>query len=156
DRDDAAVVAPADQPAEALLERDRGGGQLDRRERVLPGLGSGAHPRRDQRVGVRRERQLVDHDERQRIARDVDALPERAGAEQHGAGRRAKPRDQGGARRVALDEAGERQIGEPHGGLAQRAVAGEQQERAAARDREELGGARGGGGGEAFARRRQI
>ena len=104
DRDDAAIVAPSDQAAEPLLERERGGRQLDGLERIFAELGARLHAGRDERIGVRRERQLVDDDEPQRIAGHVDAFPERRGSEQHGAGRRAKSIDEARARRIALDE----------------------------------------------------
>ena len=69
-------------------------------------------------------------------------------------GRRAKPIDERGARRIALDEPRIRQLGEPRRGVAQRAMRREQEERAAVRDREQLERARGGGGGERVVGRR--
>ena len=157
DRDDTAIVTPADQPAEALLEGERGGGELERREGIVAELGARLHAGRDQRIGVRRERQLVDHDEAERVAGDIDAFPEGGGAEEDRVGGRAKSIDEGRARCVALDEARIGQVGEAGGGVAHRAVRGEQQEGAATGDREELEGALRGRGGEVLTGgRRQI
>ena len=57
-----------------------------------------------QRVARRRERQLVDHEQRERLARDVDALPERRRREQHRVDLVAEALEQPLARRLALHE----------------------------------------------------
>ena len=82
-RHHAAVVLRAQQPAVALLEQQRRPRQLHAAEAgaavALGVLGA----RRHQRLVGRRERQLVQHHQRQRLAGHVDALPEARRAEQH-------------------------------------------------------------------------
>src|SRR6266849_1517694 len=67
---DAAVPRGADQPAESLLQGERGGAQL-----LDPGLHQGLS-----RGG---ERQLVDHHQAERVSLDVDAFPEALAGEEH-------------------------------------------------------------------------
>ena len=91
-------------PPEALAEL-----QHRRRERVVaePVAAGGLDrlaARLVERVAGRRERQLVDHEQRERLAGDVDALPEGRGREQHGVDLGAEALEQPLARRVALDE----------------------------------------------------
>jgi len=82
--------------------------------------------------------------------------PERARPEEDRVRRRPEPIDQRRAWRLALDQPRERQAGEARGRLAQRAVTGEQQKRAAGRDREQLGHSFGRRRREAVVDRRQI
>ena len=105
DRDDADVGVAADQPPEALpqLEHRRrqgvvaepvAAGRLDRLAARLvaadrPGAENG---------------QLVDHEQRERLARDVDALPEGRRREQHRVDLVAEALEQPLPRRLALDE----------------------------------------------------
>ena len=95
-------------------------------------------PRGEQRIVRRRERQLVDDDDRQRVAGHVDALPEARAAEQHRVAGLAESHQQLGLRAVALDQQRPRQVlggdraGEELAGDVERAQAGEEQERTAA------------------------
>ena len=97
-----------------------------------------------------RERDLVHHHQRQRLAGDVDALPEALRRQQHRADALAQRREQQVARALALHQQRERQRrAQVRLGDAQVAEAGEQQQRAPAGDRAQLGHARGGRGREA-------
>ena len=86
----------------------------------------------------RGERQLLDDHQPQRVAFDVDALPETRGAEQHGVARLAEAAQQLLARRLALHQ--QRKVAELGPAVAQQlrralqgAMAGEQHEGAAGR-----------------------
>ena len=95
---------PADQAAEPLsqLQDRRGQGVL--REPV-PSLPRDALATRlDERIARSRERQLVDDEERERLALDVDALPERCGREEDGVDVVAEALQEPLARRVALPQ----------------------------------------------------
>ena len=81
---DAAVVGPADQPAGALREPQRGVGGRHGHEPVAAHPGDGLRPRRRQRVVGPRERDAVDDHELAGRAGHVDALPQGEGAEQAG------------------------------------------------------------------------
>ena len=104
DRDDAAVGVAADQPAEALPQLQHRGRQRVVAEPVAAETLDRLAARLVQRVARRRERQLVDHEQRQRLARHVDALPERRRREQHRADLVAEPLEQALARRLTLHE----------------------------------------------------
>ena len=80
----------ADQPADALLERDRRLRHLLVEERIAALRADRVEPRLEQRIVGRRERQLVDDDDAERVALDVDAFPETARAEQHRVARLAE------------------------------------------------------------------
>ena len=91
-----------------------------------------------QRVVRRGERQLLDDDQAQRVAFDVHAFPEARGAEQHRVAGLAETAQQLFARRLALHQ--QRKVADLGPALAQqlrralqRAMAGEQHERAAGR-----------------------
>ena len=104
---------------------------------VLPGLGDA---RGDDRVVGRLERQLVDDDDRERIARHVDALPETLAPQQHGVAGFLETREELVLRCVALHQQGvvpatkPEGIGQQAARLLQRAQAGEQDEGTAAAD----------------------
>src|SRR5512146_2047548 len=83
DHQHAAVVLVADQASRALLQRDDGARQLVFHEGVSPLFLQLFDARRQHRVVRRGERQLVDDDQRQRLAAHVHALPERLASEQH-------------------------------------------------------------------------
>ena len=84
------------------------------------------------------ERQLVDHEQRQRLARHVDPLPERRRRDEHRVGVGAEALEQALARRVALDEHVVRDTAADAGGdRVERAVRARQDERAPARERAE-------------------
>src|SRR5690606_8108868 len=91
DHDHAAVAEVADQPTDALLQREHGLGQLRFDERIAAGAANRIETRLHERVARHGERQLVDRDEPQRTPRHVYALPEAPGAEQHGVARFAEP-----------------------------------------------------------------
>ena len=147
--DHARVGARADQAAEALLERQRRARQLVALERIAVVVADAIDARRGQRIVGDRERDAVHDDQRQRLARDVDALPEALRRQQHRADARAHRRQQHVARALALHQQRVRQrCAQQRLGDAQVAEAGEQQQRAPVRDRAQLRHARGGGGGE--------
>ena len=139
DRDDAAVVAAADQPAEPLLERDRRGGQLDGLKRIA--------------IRLRRTPACAPRPA-DRCAARTGACRSRPGSARRPA-RRRPPRTsrcRAGPRRASTrnrsisvargaspwTSRGYGSAGESGGRIAQRAVRREQQERAALRDREQL------------------
>src|SRR5262249_2020379 len=135
-----------------------GARQLVDLEWILAGFLQPAHARGGDRVVGRRERQLLEDDERQRLAGDVDALPERRRGEEHRAHLGAERVEERGARALALDEDGVgHAAAQRGGGAAQRPPARRQDERAAARHVEELGDGGGGGGAERrIVRRGQV
>ena len=61
-----------------------------------------ANTRHDERIARRWERQPVDDHARERIADDVDALPEGSGCEEHRTGRAPKPFEEVRAGKLAL------------------------------------------------------
>jgi hypothetical protein len=75
-------MAP-DQAAEPLAELEDGGGDRVLAEPVPTSSRDTFAPGLDERISGRRERKLVDHEQRERLALDVDALPERGGGEQN-------------------------------------------------------------------------
>src|ERR1051325_375710 len=78
----AAVGLVADQATRALLELQHRLRQLQLVERVAARAAHALDARGEDRVVGRRERQLVDHHERERLAAHVDAFPERLASEQ--------------------------------------------------------------------------
>src|SRR4051812_11239173 len=133
-RHHALVSVPADQTPEPLsqLEHRRGKGVLGEPVPSLPRDAFAA--RLDERIARRRERQLVDHEEREGLALDVDALPERRGRKEDGVDVVAEPLQEPLARRVSLLQ--DREL-EPRAAtgdeLVQRGVGGGENERAARR-----------------------
>ena len=104
DDDQAAICEIADQPPDALLEREHGVRQLELRERIAAGSADGFDARSNQRVARHRERQLVEHDEAQRRPAHVDALPEAARAKQDRVAGKTKLLEQLAARAATLYE----------------------------------------------------
>ena len=103
---------------------------------AAPILLDGAHAGAVQRIARRGEGHLVEHDQAQVVAGDVDAFPERARRQQHAVGRLLEPRQQRVARGVALgahrpDDAGASCL-QPIVDLLQPAPVGKQAERAPA------------------------
>ncbi len=146
DCDDPGVGAAADEPPEALLQRQRRARQLERVERIAALLADAVDARGRQRIVGHRERDAIDHDQRQRLAGDVDALPEALRRQQHRADAVAQLGEQHVARPLALHHQRERQRrAQVRLGDAQVAEAGEEQQRAALGDRAQLGGAPRGG-----------
>ena len=135
EHDEAAVVEVADEPADTLLQREHGLRQLQLVERIAAGSADRFGTRLHERIARHGERQLVDHDEPQRAAAHVDALPEAARAEQDRVAVRAKLIQQLAARASALDEHAARRGApfEPALGALQRSIAREQQKRSALR-----------------------
>ena len=132
--------AAADQPPEPLPKLEDG-----RRQRVLrepvPALGGDPlAPRLDERIVRGLEGELVDHEQRQRLAGNVDALPERPRRDEHGVDLVAEPLEQALARRFALDEQLDAEpTAEPVGDRRERAVRAREHERAAGGQLAELG-----------------
>ena len=94
----------ADQPPEPLPQLKHRRRQRVGREPV-PSLGRDPLAARlVERIVRRLERQLVDHEQRERLSGDVDALPERAGGDEHRADVVAELLEEPLARRFALDE----------------------------------------------------
>ena len=104
DHQHAAIGLGTDQASGALFEADRRLRKLPVEERIAALGPELVEPRREQRIVRRRERQLVDHDDRQRITGNVDAFPEARAAQQDGVAQRAKSRQELGLRAVALHE----------------------------------------------------
>src|SRR5262245_64071585 len=73
----------ADEPAQPLLEGEDGEGDLVLAERVAASRADGVDAGRRDRIAGRGERQLVDDHATERLADDVDALPEARRGEQH-------------------------------------------------------------------------
>jgi hypothetical protein len=99
-----AVGVPPDQPTEALAQLQRGARQGVVAEPIAAGSLDGLAARLVQRVAGRRERKLVDHEERQRLARHVDALPEGRRRDQHRIDLVAEPLEEALARGLTLGE----------------------------------------------------
>src|SRR5207244_2909955 len=80
----AAIAPVANETAEPLLQREDRQRHLIVLERFSTARADGVDTGRRDRVARRREWQLVDDDAAQRLADDVDALPEARCGEQHG------------------------------------------------------------------------
>src|SRR5690606_12843218 len=104
DDDEPAVVEVADQPADALLQREDGLRNLKLRKRIAARAADRLDARMHERIAGRGERQLVDRDEPERTPAHVDALPEAARAEQHGVAVGAKGVQELAARASTLHE----------------------------------------------------
>src|SRR5207244_1684674 len=100
----AAVGAAADQASEALLERDGGLRNLVIVKRIAARLAHAADAGLDHGVAGNRERQAVDDDAAQLVARHVDTLPERGRREEDTVGRGAEFVEQRAAGARALDQ----------------------------------------------------
>src|ERR687885_158746 len=98
------------EPPEALAQLEHGRRQEVVAEGIPPLGDEPLASRLRERVAWRRERELVDDEERQRLAADVDPLPEGACCEEHGIGLRPEPVEEALPRRVALDEQRVRQL----------------------------------------------
>ena len=81
---DAAVGEGPDEAAEALLEGDDGGGDLEVEEGFAAGGFDGVHAGLDDGVGGDGEGEAVDDDAGELVPLDVDTLPEGGGAEEDG------------------------------------------------------------------------
>src|ERR1041384_4318583 len=83
-RDDATIGVRADQAAETLFQRDLREGQMKVQKRVfslrLERTGAGEH----ERLGGNGKWNLLENDEPERVAGDVDALPEASRRNEHG------------------------------------------------------------------------
>src|SRR5487761_2007161 len=136
DHDDAEILEVADQPARTLFQRQYRLRQLVFHEPVAAAAPDALEAGREQRIIGRRERQLVDRDDRQRLALDVDAFPKAPRREQHGVAEFPEPREQGFARRLTLDQHRERRIRKSAAqglyALGEPAIARVEQERAPA------------------------
>src|SRR5690606_32144150 len=75
-RDDPAIVVAPDQAAKSLLETDRRLRNREVEEGVLAGSRQGITARLEDGVGGHRERDLLQHEQTERAAWYVDALPE--------------------------------------------------------------------------------
>ena len=137
DHQHAAVVLVADQPSRTLLQVDDGARQLEFHERVASLFVQFRDASRQHRIIRRRERQLVDDDQRQRLAAHIHPFPERLAAQQHRVAVLAEAREQLVARTFALDHQRVLQVLAVELGLQDlvgalhRAQAGEEQEGAA-------------------------
>jgi hypothetical protein len=98
DDGDAHVRLAADEATHALAQRDDG----ERHEVVVEGARVALADGVDDRVVGRRERQLVDDEPGERLARDVDAGPEALGPEEDGADVLLEEARQLRARKLAL------------------------------------------------------
>src|SRR5207248_7486626 len=104
--EDAAVAAVTDEAAEPLLQCKDGERHLVIAERVAAAGADRFDARRGDRIGRRRERQLVDDDAAERFTDDVDALPEARRREQYRMRRRAELLQQLRSRQRSLREDG--------------------------------------------------
>ena len=94
----------ANEASEPLLQgEDRERNLIFAERRTAAGVDRLDACRRDW-IARRRERQLVDDHATERIADDVDALPEARGREQHRMRRRLELAEQSGPRRRSLNE----------------------------------------------------
>src|SRR5882757_2397432 len=83
DDDHAEIVLAANQPANTLLEGQRGLGKLIVAKRITAGGVQMLDARPHQGVVRRSEWQLLDDNETQRLALDVDTLPKAGRTQQH-------------------------------------------------------------------------
>ena len=84
DGDHALVLVTADEPAEPLAELEHRGGERVVGEPVAALARDSLAARLDEGIPGSREGELVHHEERERFAGHVHALPERRGREEHG------------------------------------------------------------------------
>src|SRR5258708_11951802 len=130
----------ADQPPETLPQLQRRRRQREVAEPVATGRLDGLATCLVQRITGGRERQLVDYEQRERLAGDVHALPEGRGCDQYRVDLRPEALEQALARLLALDE---HLVGHlPADALAEHvecAVARGQDERPPRRETEERG-----------------
>src|SRR5439155_4259651 len=113
----AAIALAADEPPGALLQRVRGLGDEILGERIAAVRLEPLDARLDERIVRRRERQLVDHDALQRLARNVDAFPEALRADKDGVRRVEEALHELALRALALDQ----HLDRPAGGVARAA-----------------------------------
>src|SRR5688572_32425692 len=106
----AEILLVADQPTNSLLERHHRLRHLFVEEWVAALRTYRIEPGLEQRIVGDREWQLVDDHHAKRVAPDVDALPETAGAKQYRVARIAEGAQKPVARRLALHEDGHRRI----------------------------------------------
>src|SRR5690606_34658435 len=126
-----------DEATDTLLQRDDRWRDLLLEERFSPAPLDRTEARLQDRSARHRERQLLEHDDRQRRSLHGYALPERARSPQSPIARFPELREQSVSRRIALHEHGIRKLRAElpkHnlGAFAQRAMAREEQERAPA------------------------
>ena len=104
DGDDTAIRVAANQPAEALAQLEHRGRQCVVAEPVAAQTLDCLAACFVERIARSRERELVDHEQRQRLARHVHALPERRRREQDRTDLVAEALEQALARRVTLHQ----------------------------------------------------
>src|SRR5262245_13615476 len=109
DRDNPFVCVPSDEAAEPLAQLQDRGGQRVFREPISSLTRDALAACLDERIARRREGQLVDHEQRERLALNVHALPERRGREKNRVDVVPEALEQPLARRVALPQHGELQ-----------------------------------------------
>src|SRR5438046_6221812 len=93
DHQHAAIGLGADQSTRALFQADRGLRKLPIEKRIAAVGLQLVESCCEQWIVRRRERQLVDDDERQRVTGDLDAFPEACAAKQDGVAERGKTRE---------------------------------------------------------------
>jgi hypothetical protein len=132
DREHTAIVPVTDEAAQALQQRKDGQRHLVLAERIAALHVQRFHPCGGHRIAGRGERQLVDDHAAQRVADDVDALPEARGREQDRVRRHAELGKQGRSRGASLHQQRVVELHREHGlDRAQHRVAREEHERAA-------------------------
>jgi len=102
--EDATIRLAPEQPPEPLLEFQHRERHLVLHERVASGVLDPLDTRGDQRVVGDIERQLVHHDEGERVARNVDAVPERRRPEEQRVRGLLEAFDERGLASLALDD----------------------------------------------------
>src|SRR5829696_28256 len=135
DGHDALISVAPDQAPETLAQLQDCRGKRVLREPVASLPRDALAARLDERIPRGREWQLVDHEERERLALDVDPLPEGRGREEDRVDVLAEPLQEPLARRVPLPKDGKlkpRRAARDQ--LVQRAVGGGEDERAARRE----------------------
>src|ERR1017187_9713453 len=99
-----AIFKRTDEPAEALLQGEDGGGDLVVEERLATGFFNCLHARLDDRVAGYGKRQPVNDDATERLALHIDALPEAGSSKEHGIRCGTKLVEESFARRGAVQK----------------------------------------------------
>ena len=86
DRKDATVRTVSDESTETLFECNDGGRQLEFGKGITTSRTDGLDASADERFTGRIKGKFVDNQTTERLTRDIDALPKRAGSQENGMG----------------------------------------------------------------------